>query len=147
MRASAARARAAGFAGPARVVFAGTASRLAVFGHTVLCLADSVPPSEPIPPLPVPHALSMIRLGDGVELAVVALPLVPAYAPLWPIALAGAAVAVRLDEGAAQSLEQACQSVGVSILDARSVFGVVEETSPVQVASLIRTALEVDLTT
>ena len=147
LRASAARARAAGFAGAARVIFAGTASRLAVLGHTVLCLSDAVPPSEPIPPLPIPHSLSTIRLGDGVELDVVALPLVPAYAPLWPMALAGAAVAVRLDEGAAHPLEQACMSVGVSILDARAVFGVVEETSPVQVASLIRTALEADLTT
>jgi CheY-like chemotaxis protein len=144
VRASAARARAAGFSGAARVVFAATASRLAVLGHTVLSLADALPPNEPAPPLPIPHALSTIRLGDGVELDVLALPLVPAYAPLWPIVLAGAAVTVRLDDGAAQPLEEACASVGVPILDARAVFGAVEESSPVQVASLIRTALEAD---
>lgn len=144
VRASAARAKAAGFAGAARLVFAATAARLAVLGHTVLSLADAVPPADAAPPLPVPHSLSTIRLGDGVELDVVALPLVPAYAPLWPMALAGAAVAVRLDEGAAQPLEEACGSVAVTILDARAVFGVVDESSPVQVASLIRTALEAD---
>jgi hypothetical protein len=144
LRASAARAKAAGFTGAARLVFAATAARLAVLGHTVLSLADAVPPSEPAPPLPVPHSLSTIRLGDGVELDVVALPLVPAYAPLWPMALGGAAVAVRLDEGAAHPLEQACGAVGVGILDARAVFGAVDESSPVQVASLIRTALEAD---
>ena len=144
VRASAARARAAGFTGPARLVFAAAASRLAVLGHTVLSLADALPPDEPPPSLPVPHSLSTIRLGDGVELDVVALPLVPAYAPLWPLALAGAAIAVRLDDGAAQPLEEACTSVAVTILDARAIFGEVDESSPVQVASLIRTALEAD---
>ncbi len=144
VRASAARAKSAGFSGPARLVFAATAARLAVLGHTVLSLADALPPTDPAPPLPVPHSLSRLRLGDGVELDVVALPLVPAYSPLWPMALAGAVVAVRLDEGAAQPLEEACGSVAVNILDARAVFGVVDESSPVQVATLIRTALEAD---
>ncbi len=144
VRASAARARAAGFVGPARVVFAATASRLAILGHTVLSLADAVPPPDPAPPLPVPHLLSTLRLGDGVELDVVALPLVPAYAPLWPMVLAGAAVAVRLDEGATGPLEEACSSVAVTILDAQAVFGELDESSPVQVASLIRTALDAD---
>ncbi len=144
VRASAARAKSAGFTGPARLVFAATAARLAILGHTVLSLADVVPPTDPTPPLPVPHSLATLRLGDGVELDVVALPLVPAYSPLWPIALAGAAIAVRLDEGAAQPLEEACSSVAVNILDARAVFGVVDESSPVQVATLIRTALEAD---
>lgn len=144
VRASAARARSAGFAGAARIVFAATASRLAVIGHTVLSLADAFPPADPAPPLPVPHSLSTIRLGDGVELDVIALPLVPAYAPLWPMALAGSAVAVRLDEGAAEPLEEACAAVAVKILDAHAVFGALDESSPVQVASLIRTALEAD---
>lgn len=144
VRASAARAKAAGFSGAARLVFAAAASRLAVLGHTVLSLADALPPTDPMPPIPVPHSLSTIRLGDGVELDVVALPLVPAYSPLWPMALAGAAVAVRLDEGAAEPLDEACGSVSVPILDARGVFGPVDESSPVQVASLIRTALEAD---
>ena len=142
VRASAARARAAGFAGAARLVFAATPSRLAVLGHTVLSLADAVPATEPVPALPIPCLLSTLRLGDGVELDIVALPLVPAYAPLWPMALSGAAVVVRLDDGAAHPLEEACGAVGVTILDAAAVFGVVDESSPVQVASLIRTALE-----
>jgi hypothetical protein len=144
VRASAARAKRAGFSGAARLVFAATVSRLAVLGHTVLSLADALPPTDPAPPLPIPHSLSTIRLGDGVELDVVALPLVPAYAPLWPMALAGAAVAVCLDDGAAQPLAEACASVAVTILDARAVFGIVDESSPVQVASLIKTALETD---
>lgn len=144
LRASAARARAAGFSGPARLVFAATPTRLAVFGHTVLSLADAFAPQEPAPSVPVPYVIATIRLGDGVELDVVALPLVPAYAPLWPMALAGAAILVRLDEAATQSLEEACGSVGVAVLDARAIFGTLEESSAVQVASLIKTALDAD---
>lgn len=144
LRASAARARAPGFSGATRLVFAATPSRLAVFGHTVLSLADAFPSQEPTPSAPVPYVLATIRLGDGVDLDVIALPLVPAYAPLWPLALAGAALVVRLDEAAAQPLEEACSSVALSILDAKTVFGNVEEASPVQVASLIKTALDAE---
>lgn len=144
LRASAARAKAAGFSGPARLVFAATPARLAVFGHTVLSLADAFAPQEPTPAVPVPYVLATIRLGDGVELDIVALPLVPVYAPLWPMALAGAAILVRLDEAAAQSLEEACATVAVSILDARAIFGTLEESSAVQVASLVKTALDAD---
>jgi CheY-like chemotaxis protein len=144
LRASASRAKAAGFAGPARIVFAATPTRLAVFGHTVLSLADAFAAQEPAPSVPVPYVLATIRLGDGVELDIVALPLVPVYAPLWPLALAGAAVLVRLDEAAANALEEACGSVGLPILDARAIFGALEESSAVQVASVIKTALDAD---
>ena len=144
LRAAAARAKSAGFAGPARLVFAATPSKLAIFGHTVLSLADAFPSQEPTPSVPVPYVLATIRLGDGVELDIVALPLVPVYAPLWPLALAGAAILVRLDEAAVQSLEEACGSVAVPILDARAIFGTLEESSAVQVASLIKTALDAD---
>ncbi len=144
LRASAARAKSAGFSGAARLVFAATPARLAVFSHTVLSLADAFPSAEPTPSVPVPYVLATIRLGDGVELDIVALPLVPAYAPLWPMALAGAAILVRLDEAAAQSLEEACGAVGVPILDARAIFGTLEESSAVQVASLIKTALDAE---
>ena len=99
---------------------------------------------EPTPSVPVPYVIATIRLGDGVELDIVALPLVPVYAPLWPMALAGAAILVRLDDAASQSLEEACASVVVPILDARAIFGSLEESSAVQVASLIKTALDAD---
>jgi len=144
LRASAARARAPGFPGPARLVFAATPSRLAVFGHTVLSLADAFAGADATPSAPVPYTVATIRLGDGVELDIVALPLVPAYAPLWPIALAGAAIVVRLDEAAAEPLAEACSSVSLPILDARAIFGTLEESSALEVASLIKTALDAD---
>lgn len=142
VRASASRARVSGFGGPARVVFAATPARLAVFGHTVLALADAYPSQEASPSAPMPYTVGAIRLGEGVELEIVGLPLVPVYAPLWQLALAGSAIVVRLDDGARQQLEEAAATVGVAALDARAIFGVVDETSPVQVASLIKMALD-----
>ena len=144
LRASASRAKSAGFAGAARLVFAATPARLAVFGHTVLSLADAFANPDAAPSVPVPYVVATIRLGDGVELEVVALPLVPVYAPLWPMALAGSAILVRLDEAAAQALGEACHAAAVPMLDARAIFGTLEESSAVQVASLIKTALEAD---
>lgn len=144
VRASASRAQSLGFSGPARIVFAATPSRLAVFSHTVLSLSDSVAPEEPMPSLPVPFPMAVIHLGDGVELEIVALPLVPAYAPLWAMTLGGSAIVVKLDEAATVALEETCTNVGVPILDARAIFGVLEETSAVQVASLIKTALDAE---
>jgi CheY-like chemotaxis protein len=144
VRTSAERAKSAGFRGAARLVFAATATKLAVLGHTILSLADARPSPDPAPGLPLPHLLASLRLGEGVELDIVALPLIPVYAPIWPMALAGAAVTIRVDDGAAQSLDEACASVGVTILDAAAVFGDVDETSALQVASLIRTALETE---
>lgn len=144
LRASAARAKPLGYDGAARLVFAATPSRLAIFTHTVLSLADAFPGNDPTPSVPVPHVVSTIRLGDGVELDIVTCPLVPAYAPLWHLALAGAAVVVRLDEAAAEALAEVCGSINVAVLDAKSVFGSFDESSAVQVASLIKTALDAE---
>lgn len=144
VRASASRAQALGFAGPARIVFAATPARLAVFSHTVLSLSDARAADETAPSQPVPFTMAVLHLGDGVDLEIVGLPLVPAYAPLWPMALGGVATVVKLDEASAAALEETCTSVGVPILDARAIFGVLEETSAVQVASLIKTALDAE---
>ena len=126
LRAAAARAKAPGFLGPARLVFAATPSKLAIFAQTVLSLSDAFASQEPTAAAPLPYVLATVRLGDGVELDIVALPLVPVYAPLWPLVLAGAAILVRLDDAAAQSLKEACVSVAVPILDARAMFGTLE---------------------
>lgn len=144
VRATAARARAAGFAGPARVVFAGTPGRLGVFAHSVLGVADAVPSGEAAPPAPIPYPIATLRLGDGVEIEVVALPLVPTYAPLWGLSVAGAAVVVRLDGGAAEALEEACEMAGVRVKPLDSASGAITETSPSRAAALIRAALELD---
>jgi CheY-like chemotaxis protein len=142
MRALVSRAAAPGYEGKTRFVFAGTPSRLAVFAHAALCLADALPSPEPAPAIPIPHAIATVRLGDDVDIELVALPLVPAYAPLWPLTLAGAAIVVRLDDAAGSALSEACAAAELPVLDAQVLVGALEEASVAQVASLVRAAIE-----
>lgn len=142
MRAFAARGRVPGYDGPTRVVIAGTSGRLAGLAHAALCIVDAVVPSDPIPMVPTPYPIARVKLGDGVGIELVAIPLVPAYAPLWPMALAGAAVVVRLDEAASQVLEEACRAADLPLADALMLVGDIDESNPTQVAALVRAALE-----
>ena len=142
MRALVSRACAQGYEGPARFIFAGTPSRLAVFAHAALCLSDALASPDAPPTIPIPHSIATVRLGDDVDLELVALPLVPAYAPLWPLSLAGSAIVVRLDDAAGSSLTEACAAAELPVLDAQVLVGELEEGSVAQVASLVRAALE-----
>ncbi len=142
MRALVSRASAPGYQGAARVVFAGTPSRLSLFAHAALCLSDAVPSPELPPTLPLPHPIATVGFGDDVDLELVALPLVPAYAPVWPLALAGAAIVVRLDDAAGSALTEACAAAELPVLDAQMLVGALEEGSVAQVASLVRAAIE-----
>jgi CheY-like chemotaxis protein len=142
MRALVSRASAPGYEGTTRLVFAGTPSRLAVFAHAALRLLDALPPPDSAPTIPIPHSIALVRLGDDVDVELVALPLVPAYAPLWPLTLAGSAIVVRLDDAAGSALAEACAAAEISVLDAQALVGTLEEGSVAQVASLIRAAIE-----
>ncbi len=142
MRALVSRAVVPGYEGPARILFAGTPSRLAVFAHAALRLVDAFAPAEVATTIPIPHAIATIRLGDDVDVDLIALPLVPAYAPLWPLTLAGSAIVVRLDDAAGSALSEACAAAELPVLDANVLVGALEEGSVGQVASLIRAAIE-----
>lgn len=142
MRALVSRASAAGYEGATRLVFAGTPNRLAVFAHAALCLVDALPAAEPSPPIPIPHSIATVRLGDDVDLDLVALPLIPVYAPLWPLALAGSAIVVRLDEAAGPALSEACTAAELPIVDASVLVGSLEDGNVSQVAGLVRAAIE-----
>ena len=93
-------------------------------------------------PIPIPHSIATVRLGDDVDLELVALPLVPAYAPLWSLALAGSAIVVRLDDAAGSALTEVCAAAELPVLDAQILVGALEEASVAQVASLVRAAIE-----
>jgi CheY-like chemotaxis protein len=142
MRALVSRAAAPGYEGPARFVFAGTPTRLAVFSHAARCLHDSLATPDGTGVIPIPHSIATVRLGDDVDLELVALPLVPAYAPLWPLALAGSAIVVRLDDAAGSALTEACAAAELPVLDAQVLVGTLEEGSVAQVAGLVRAAIE-----
>jgi CheY-like chemotaxis protein len=142
LRAQAARGRAPGYEGAARLVFAGTPGKLAILAHSALAIADAVGPSDPPPTVPIPHPFGSVRLGDDVSLDLVALPLVPAYAPLWPMALAGSMGVVRLDDAAAAALAETCAAAELPLLEASALVGPLDEGNAAEVASLIRAVLE-----
>jgi hypothetical protein len=142
LRAQASRGRSLGYEGAARLVFAGTPGKLAILGHSALAIADSVAAGDPPPIVPIPHPIGSVRLGDDVSLELVVLPLVPAYAPLWPMALAGSLAVVRLDDAAAAALAETCAASELPLLEASALVGPLDEGNAAEVAGLIRAALD-----
>lgn len=142
VRARAARASRPGFSDPPRVVIAAIPARIAVLEHTLTRLSDVQVPDGPAPSIPCPRPAARVRFGEGVELELAVLPLVPAYAPLWPLALSGAAAVVRLDEAAVSLLEEAsaiARAPGYAVARLDPNF---DEADPDRVAALIRAVLE-----
>jgi CheY-like chemotaxis protein len=131
-----------GFLGAPRIVIAGPPPRLATLMHSVGRIADAIAPAEGVPAAPVPHLLGSLRLGEGMELDVVGLPLIDAYCPLWGLTLPGAVVAVRLAGDRADALHDLCSIAGVPTLDAAALLGQFDEADPAQIAALVRLALD-----
>lgn len=142
LRASASKARGHGYAGLGRIVIAAAPSRLAGLSQALLGIVEAVAPDDPNPTLPLPHTMAELRLGEGVAVDVVALPLVPAYAPLWPLAVAGAHAVVTLDDSH-EALEEACASTARHLHSARTLVTSFDPTRPQDVAALLRAALEI----
>jgi hypothetical protein len=136
------RAARAGFRPPVRVAIAASQQRLATITHAVSRIADAIVPTEMVPGAPVPHALATLRLADGGELAVVGIPLVEAYAPLWALVLPSCVAIARLEAEVPDLLEAACSNAGVVLVDAVAVLPEGAEGDPEQVASLLRALLE-----
>ncbi len=126
------------FGSSARVILAGTVSELAAAMHAMRRFVEATAPTEGAPAAPVPHALAMLRLGDGVELEVMGLPMLDAYAPLWPLSLAGAALVLALSSQSVL-LEQACAAAGVPL---RCEEGAVDAADPADLGRALREALD-----
>jgi hypothetical protein len=137
-----------GYALPVRIVFAATPGRLGGISHALGRFAESLP----LPPpsmLVAPYPLARLSFAADVTLDLVALPLVPAYAPLWPLYVAGAHAVIVLDEAARQPLDAVCDERGIVRVEAAKSVGAAagssvapEEISVALVASLVRRALD-----
>jgi hypothetical protein len=132
----------AGFAPPLRLVIAAGARRMPALAHAIRRITDAAAPTEQLPRAPLPRSLGTLRLGDGVELALLGLPADDTFAPTWTLALPGAAAVVRLAGAGGAALEAHCEAVEVMLIDAESVMGSVDAAVPAQVAALVRSALE-----
>jgi hypothetical protein len=105
-------------------------------------IADAVVPAEPPPRAPLPRPLGVLRLGDGVELAITGLPAEDTYSPTWPLALHGAAAVVRLHDAGGEALAAHCEALELLLIDAESLMGSLDVAAPGQIAALVRAALE-----
>ena len=142
VRAAAATSRARGFSGLGRVVLAVPPMRVAAVADALRGLVEAVPPEEPAPHVPVPHTAVEVRLGEGVALEIVMLPLVAVYAPLWPLTVAGARAVIVL-EGKNEPLAEACAAVGRTPKQAEALVSPFDASSSADMATLLRAALDV----
>jgi CheY-like chemotaxis protein len=132
----------AGFTTPQRLVLAASAAKMHAIAHAIRRITDAVPSNEAAPSASLPRTLGTLRLGDGVDLALIGLPTDVAFAPTWTLALPGAAAVVRLAGAGGRALEAHCEAVEVMLIDAESAMGALDPAVPEQVAALVRSALE-----
>ena len=127
-----------------RLVLAGAPHRLALVAHAISCFegANSPPeiPAGAPPAVPMPYVVARWT-SARIDLDLVVCPLVPAYSPLWPMAVAGAHAALRLDGAARELFDRACAAASVKIVDAAALLPTHDDTSVEDVAALVRGAL------
>lgn len=131
-----------GFREGARVALAGSPRRLLSMMAALGRVADAMMPSEAVPTAPIPHVLATLRLGDSVDLDLLGLPLVEAYAPLWGLVLPGCSGLALLETEPRTLLEGACQVASVPVFDAVDLLEGRDETDPELVAVLVQRVLE-----
>jgi hypothetical protein len=140
--AKAAQARAAGFLGPARIVFAGSPSGLSMLAYAAARLEESTPSIASIPEAPVPYEIAQLRLSEESFVALVALPLDPIYSPLWPLTIAGASSVVSRTDPVEPRLAAACAGCDVALIEATLTVADLDVGSPDHVARLVRAGLD-----
>lgn len=131
-----------GFRDAGRLAIAAEPGRLLGVGASLLRIAEALPPSEAVPTTPIPHVLATLRLAESVDLDIIGIPLVHAYAPLWSMVLPSCSAVAVLDSEPNVLLEAACQLASVPVLDPSEVPVSDDEARPETMALLIERLLE-----
>lgn len=131
-----------GFLPPPRLVIAASPRRMVALAHAVRYIEGAVTPADVPPRAALPRVFGTLRLGEGMELALVGVPVDDTFAPLWGLALPGAAVVVRIDMAGGAAFEACCEAAEARLLEAERLVTPLDVTLPASVASLVRTALE-----
>jgi hypothetical protein len=132
----------AGFRDAGRLAIAAAPSRLLGLGASIARIAEAMTPSEAVPTTPIPHVLATLRLAESVDLDIVGIPLVEAYAPLWSLVLPGCSAIAVLDDERNELLESACQLASVPMLDPAEAPRSEDDARPETMALLIERLLE-----
>lgn len=131
-----------GFLPLARLVIAASYRRMVGLAHAVRYIENVVTPSELPPRVALPRPFGTLRLGEGVDLSLVGVPVDDTFAPVWALALPGAAAVVRIDMAGGAAFEACCEAAEARLLSAERLVSPLDVTLPAQVAELVRKALE-----
>ena len=142
LRALVARLTPKGFLPPPRLVIAASLRRMLGLAHAVRYIEGVVANSDVPPRAALPRPFGTLRLGEGVELSLVGLPVDDTFAPVWALTLPGAAAVVRIDGAGGPAFEQCCEAVEVQLLEAEQLVTELDVAMPSQVAALVRAAIE-----
>lgn len=142
LRALVARLTPKGFLPPPRVVIAASQRRMLGLAHAVRYIEGVVASSDVPPRAALPRPFGTLRLGEGVELSLVGLPVDDTFAPVWALTLPGAAAVVRIDGAGGPAFEQCCEAVDAQVLEAEQLVTELDVAMPSQVAALVRSAIE-----
>ncbi len=130
-----------GFRAPPRLGFYAAPPRLALLAATALRLREAAAPADLVPTAPVPHVLATLRLGSDVQLDLLGVPALEAYAPLWSLMLPGS-IAIVCFEPPTPALEELGALGGLRLLPVAELEPG-EAADPPSLARLVRRALEV----
>jgi hypothetical protein len=142
LRSLASRLERSGFSPPPRIMIAMTPQRLPMLAYSMRRITDVVASTEMPARAPLPRLVGTMQLGEGVQVAIIGLPTDEAYSPTWALALPGTAAVVRAGDIQRGALEAHCAAVEVPIFDAEQLVANFDATVPMQVAALLRAALE-----
>lgn len=131
-----------GFLPPPRLLIAANHRRMLGLAHAVRYIEGVVGPQDVPPRAALPRPLGTLRLGEGVDLGLVGLPVEDAFAPLWALVLPGAAAVVRVDRAGGRAFVECCEAAEVQVLEAEQLVRELDVAVPAQVAALVRSALE-----
>lgn len=142
LRARVARLSSPGFSAQPRLLFALAAREVTAFTSAARQLSE-LRPSLSVPRCPsLPRHVGALWFGEGLVVDVVALPLDPAFAPLWALVLPGAVALVSLRHDAASPLlARCCAEAELPHLDAKALVQPLEIGSPSCVAKLVAAAI------
>lgn len=115
-------------------------ARLATLSRAMLRMGSFRPPPESAPRAPIPHALALMPLDDGLDLEVIGVPLDESFAPTWSLALCRAHAVVKLDASAA--LDEACAVIGAAAIEAEQLAQGFTEEDEDLVATMLHSAAE-----
>lgn len=131
-----------GFLPPPRLVIAASQRRMGGLSHAVRYIEGVVTPADLPPRAALPRPFGTLRFGEGVDLALVGVPVDDTFAPLWALALPGAAAVVRIDMAGGAAFEACCEAAEARLLEAERLVTPLDPTLPAHVAALVRAALE-----